>query len=135
MEDFDQVGQWRNTQKSATGMTLPIDISGSLFGPENIDDNATVIPFKGAKNLSKELAVLPGIKECLIEKTFRFVAGLPIKDKAVDPAEKLLTAEQKSDFLCVAEKAKVVYQSSGGKARAVLTEMVMQDLLRFRKAN
>jgi hypothetical protein len=135
MEDFDQVGQWRNTQKGATGMTLPIDITGSLFGPENIDDNATVIPFRGAKNLSKELAVLPGIKECLIEKTFRFVAGLPIKDKAVDPAEKLLTAEQKSDFLCVAEKAKAVYQSSGGKARAVLTEMVMQDLLRFRKAN
>ncbi|MDZ7923821.1 MAG: DUF1592 domain-containing protein [Marinagarivorans sp.] len=133
-EDFDQVGQWRSTQKSYTGMTLNITNDGLLYGPDAIDDQNNFIPFKGAKGLSKELAKLPGTEECLIEKSFRFVTGMPIKEKAVAAnLEPNLTTEQANDFACVANKAKATYKNSNHSVRAVITEMVMQDLLRYRK--
>ncbi len=133
-EDFDQVGQWRDTQKGYTGMTLDIINEGKLYGPESIDDQNNFIPFNGAKGLSKELAKLPGTEECLIEKSFRFVTDMPIKEKAVVAnLEPSLTTEQANDFACVANKAKAVYSSSNHSVRAVITEMVMQDLLRYRK--
>jgi hypothetical protein len=135
MEDFDQVGQWRNTQKGATGLPLAINTEGALYGPDNVDDSNNFIPFNGTKDLAKEIAQLPGVEECLIEKSFRFVAGMAIKDKSVIVgAEPNLTTEQKNDFTCVANKAKAAYEASNHSPRAVLTEMIMQDLMRYRKA-
>jgi hypothetical protein len=136
MEDFDEVGKWRSTTKGYTGLDLPVDTSGLLYGPVDVNDQVTAVPFQGAKSLSKELAKLPGIEQCLIEKAFRFVAGLPIEGAAVDSkaAEAPLTAEQGSDFACVSDKSVAAYGSSNHSVRAVLTEMIMQDMLRFRKA-
>lgn len=138
MEDFDQAGLWRDTEQSYGGLsTLPVNASGKLYGPVDINDETegSAISFNGAKELSKVIASLPGVEECLIEKGFRFVAGLPITDKGVDKvaAEPKLTSEQKIDYACAADDAKATYASSGRSARAVITELVMQDLLRYRK--
>lgn len=134
-EDFDQVGQWRDTQKGATGLNLPINNEGRLYGPDNINDESNFIPFNGAKDLSKAIADLPGTEACLIEKGFRFVAGMPLKVSAVDSAfEPPLNDEQKSDYACVADKAKASFTASNRSVKAMVTEMVMQDLMRYRKA-
>lgn len=134
-EDFDQAGQWRDTQKGSTGMDLDIDNTGILYGPTTVTDNTDSIAFTGAKGLSKALADLPGVEECLMDKTFRFVAGMPIKETSVDSNfESSLTEEQRTDFKCVEDKATAAYNASSKNPRAVMTEMVMQDLLRYRKA-
>lgn len=134
MEDFDQAGQWRDTTKGATGMDLVIDNSGRLYGPDNPDDEVNFIEFNGAKALSKIVGGLDGIEACLIEKSFRFVTGMPLHDKAVDDTQEVaLTTEQESDFACVADQAKATYAASNHSVRSVITEMVMQDLMRFRK--
>lgn len=134
MEDFDQVGQWRDTQKGSTGMTLDIDDSGILYGYANVTDTSESIAFNGAKDLSKSIADLPGIESCLMQKSFRFIAGMPLKDSDVDSnAEAPLTDAQKTDFACAAEKAKSAFDQNGQNPRAVLTEFVMQDLMRYRK--
>lgn len=134
-EDFDQVGQFRTTQKGTTGLTLDIDRSGILYGPNDPTDTSSSIPFVGAKGLSKVIADLPGVEACLLEKSFRFVAGLPLTASAVDSTfEAPLSEAQANDFACAADKAKSVYVSSGHSPRAVITELVMQDLLRYRKA-
>ena len=136
MEDFDQVGQWRGTQKGSTGMTLDIDNSGYLYGPENVTDTATRIPFEGAKGLSKVLGSLPGTHECLVEKTFRYAMGMPVHSKAVDTAyEPPLTAEQKLDFACAADKAEQAFSAANHSPRAVMTELMKQDFVRFRRAD
>lgn len=134
MEDFDQVGQWRSTQKGSTGMTLEIDKSGFLYGPENITDTATRIPFQGAKGLSKVLGSLPGAHECLVEKTFRYATGMAVHNKAVDPAfEPPLTEEQREHFACAAQNAEQAFEAANNSPRAVMAELVMQDFVRFRK--
>lgn len=138
MEDFDQTGQWRATEKSYGGLnTLTINATGKLYGPIDIEDTseANAISFNGAKELSKAIASLPGVEECLIEKSFRFVAGLPINDKGVDKVaqEPYLTGAQKSDYACAAQSAKTAYETSNRSARSVITELVMQDLMRYRK--
>ena len=138
MEDFDQTGRWRETEQSYGGLnTLTVNTAGKLYGPIDINDETegSAISFNGAKELSKVVAGLPGVEECLIEKGFRFVAGLPITDKGVDSvaSEPKLTSEQKVDYACAADDAKAAYASSGRSARAVITELVMQDLLRYRK--
>lgn len=138
MEDFDQTGLWRDTERGFGGLsTLPVNTAGTLYGPVDIEDDseATAIRFNGAKELSKAIATLPGVEECLVEKSFRFVAGLPITDKGVDKVaqEPYLTGEQKASYACAAEDAKAAYESTGRSARAVITELVMQDLLRYRK--
>lgn len=133
MEDFDQVGQWRDTQKGSTGMTLDIDSSGFLYGPENVTDTSTRIPFEGAKGLSKVLGDLPGTHECLIQKSFRYAIGMPISNKAVDKnAESELTPQQQNDFACAANTAQQAFEAAGRSPRAVMTELVMQDFVRFR---
>ena len=137
MEDFDQAGQWRDTEKGYGGVqTLDIDIAGILYGTENPGDTDS-IPFSGAKGLSKVVAALPGASECLIEKGFRFISGMPLNEKGVDAVatEKALTAEQESDFACAADKARAAYTAEGSSAKAAITALVMQDLLRYRKAN
>lgn len=138
MEDFDQAGNWRDKEQSYGDLnTLTVNTAGKLYGPVDINDEseATAISFNGAKELSKAIAELPGVEACLIEKGFRFVAGLPITDKGVDSvaSEPKLTEEQKVDYACAADDAKAAYAASGHNARAVLTELVMQDLLRYRK--
>ncbi|WP_053981687.1 DUF1592 domain-containing protein [Marinagarivorans algicola] len=134
-EDFDQVGQWRDTQKGSTGMDLDIDNTGTLYGATTVTDNSGAIEFNGAKGLSKVIAQLPGVEECLMDKTFRFVAGMPIKETSVDANfESSLTAQQRTDFKCVEDKATTAYNAASKNPRAVMTEMVMQDLLRYRKA-
>ncbi len=134
MEDFNQVGLWRDSQKGSTGMTLPIDNTGVLYGPENVNDLATQIPFTGAKDLSKKLGELNSIHSCLVEKSFRFVTGLPVRNGAVDTFfEPPLTEEQQQDFGCGAQRAMNAYSSNSNNPRAALTELVLQDLIRFRK--
>ena len=135
MEDFGPTGLWRTTEKGSTGMNLPIDPAGKLFGPIDINDLSTSIDFSGAKELSKVVADLPGIEACLVDKTFRYIAGMPINDNAVDPVnEDTLTNNQKRDFSCAQNKAMAVLERENQSPRALYVELIMQDLIRFRAA-
>ncbi len=135
MEDFGPTGLWRTTEKGSTGMNLPIDSAGKLFGPIDINDLSTSIDFNGAKELSKIVADLPGIEACLVDKTFRYIAGMPINDNAVDPVnEDTLTNNQKRDFSCAQNKAMAALEKENQSPRALYVELIMQDLIRFRAA-
>jgi hypothetical protein len=133
-EDFDQVGQWRATQKGSTGRDLAINTAGILYGPERISDLGSKIEFNGAKDLSKKLAKLNSVKTCVIEKNFRFLAGQPLAYSAVDgQAKEALTETQSKDFACTASKAARALEASGNNLRAMVTEIVTQDVMRFRQ--
>ena len=135
MEDFDQVGLWRDTQKGSTGMTLDIDASGYLYGPENVTDTATSIPFHGAKELSKIIGTLQSAHSCLVEKSFRYATGMPMHPRAVDSAfEQPLTEQQRTDFACAGDKAIQAFSATDNSPRAAMTELMLQDFVRFRKA-
>lgn len=136
MEDFDQVGMWRNTQKGSAPMnlTLNIDNHGVLYGVDDLHDNSS-IEFYGAKDLSKKLAKTRAVQNCLITKNFRFLTGWAINSNESENKEfeKPLTSEQQKQFACVAEKSQAALLAPGNSAKAMVVNLMTQDLIRFRK--
>ncbi len=135
MEDFGPTGLWRDSEKGSTGMNLPIDARGLLYGPNDVNDLSESIAFTGAKELSKIVATLPGARACLVDKTFRYITGMPINANAIDKTtEDSLTANQSIDFACAEDRALAKFQIENHSPRAVFVEIMMQDLLRYRTA-
>ena len=61
-EEFDAVGRYRSTDHGA-----PVDTSGNL-----VDLDGTDVPFVGAAELARRLAVSSAVQDCLARQWFRF---------------------------------------------------------------
>lgn len=95
------------------------------------------LPFSGAKSLGKVIVEneLPGIGECLIEKTARYALGFSLDRAYLDPAETGfygITEAQASELACLHSEAAAAYNQSKSP-RDVLKAIVMSDAFRFRK--
>ncbi|HEY7774065.1 MAG TPA: DUF1592 domain-containing protein, partial [Marinagarivorans sp.] len=95
------------------------------------------LPFSGAKSLGKVIVEneLPGIGECLIEKTARYALGFSLDRAYLDSAETGfygITEAQASELACLHSEAQAAYNQTKSP-RDVLKAIVMSDGFRFRK--
>ncbi|MDZ7923139.1 MAG: DUF1592 domain-containing protein [Marinagarivorans sp.] len=158
MDDFNNVGLPRDivngmvVQKGlgANGKTnVPVKMvndggflySGDIVGgvDTTIADDAKAtgngIPFKGAKQLSKALVAndLPGVDACLVQKTYRFALGSPIRPSDVDARyEPSLSTKEKGQMLCVKDNLEKAL-GANSNPKAMLKKLVLSDVLRFRR--
>ncbi len=158
IDDFDNVGLPRSVvggaivQKGlgANGKAnVPIKMvnnggflySGDIVGAVDttIADDAKAtgngIPFKGAKQLSKALIEnkLAGVDACLVQKTYRFALGSPIRPSDVDSRyEPSLSTKEKSQMLCVKDDLEQAL-GSNSNPKAMLKKLVLSDVIRFRR--
>ncbi|HSC68206.1 MAG TPA: DUF1592 domain-containing protein, partial [Cellvibrio sp.] len=125
-----------------------VNNGGRLFGANGVgtvgfnevngekDTGSPGLPFTGSKDLGKVMAAnnLPGINACLIQKSFRFATGYalsrPFQD---DTAETALTNQQQGQLACVANSLKTSLAASNGNPRAMLKELGMSNVIRFRR--
>ena len=132
-EDFDQVGQWRATQKGSTGRDLAINTAGILYGPERISDLGSKIEFNGA-GIFEEAGQTQLSENLCHREELPLPGGPALAYSAVDgQAKEALTETQSKDFACTASKAAQALEASGNNLRAIVTEIVTQDVMRFRQ--
>lgn len=131
IDDFDEVGRYR-TQMRGLGPNgiygLPIDDSGELIGLSSVYDTER-LSFTGSKDLGQKIAALPAARECYIINSFRYATGLPLDTDSystenggqVDEPVKL-SLDQQTDYACVKEQLRDVYQSSNSNPKKRLSQ-------------
>lgn len=160
VEDFDQVGRFRDTMRGLPGVSilrddgtfdnsklgvpgvdgLPIDNYGELRGTTSAK-GSDVLSFNGSKDLGDKIANLPSVRECMVINAFRYTTGLPIAPSEVfkepngDPKkqEPILSQEQVEDFACAKDILESEYVSSQHSAKEVFKKIGTLELVRFRK--
>lgn len=125
-----------------------VNNGGRLFGANGVgtvgfnevnaekDTGSPGLPFTGSKDLGKVMVAnnLPGINACLIQKSFRFATGYSLSRSFQDnTAEKALTTQQQSQLACVNDSLKTKLSGSNGNPRAMLKELGMSNVIRFRR--
>src|SRR5690606_30273401 len=125
-----------------------VNNGGRLFGANGVgtvgfyevnaekDGGSPGLPFSGSKDLGKVLVAndLPGVNACLIQKSFRFATGYALSRQFQDDTmETALTAQQQGQLACVANSLESSLVASNGNPRAMLKELGMSNLIRFRR--
>jgi hypothetical protein len=106
-ENFDALGQWRDTEAGRA-----IDASGELVLTD-VDG-----PFVGPRELGKKLTESAMVRSCLVKQWFRFGYG---------------RSEMPEDQ-CTIETLKALYDSKGRNARELLVALTQTDTFMFRRA-
>ncbi|GIX22424.1 MAG: hypothetical protein KatS3mg121_1207 [Gammaproteobacteria bacterium] len=128
MEDFDAVGRRRSQDLNGN----PIDASGRLYAPENLNDRATWIDFSGARGLGEVLAGLPAAQSCLTEQLFRYVYGVgPENIDPSNPQGPQLDPQERNAYLC--EVQDLTQRMMSTSPRAMLRDMAVMQAVRYRK--
>lgn len=91
------------------------------------------LQFQGAKDLGQKVADAPVVSNCLVEKSFRYSTGYSLKAGSQTAEEKPLTAEQRSQYSCLAEELATEMATNGDSPKAMLKAMGMSDVIRFRR--
>lgn len=125
-----------------------VNNGGRLFGANGVgtvgfaevnnekDTGSLGLLFTGSKDLGKVIVSnsLFGVNACLIQKSFRFATGYALtREFQDDTAEKALTAQQQSQLACVNDSLKTKLSGSNGNPRAMLKELGMSNIIRFRR--
>jgi polyisoprenoid-binding protein YceI/mono/diheme cytochrome c family protein len=125
-----------------------VNNGGSLFGADGVgtvsfnavnfekDSGAPGLPFIGAKALGKTIVAnnLPGVDACLINKSYRYATGYSLSRVFQDETrEKALNALQENHFACVNDQLKTKLSASNRNPRAMLKEIGMSRVTRFRR--
>lgn len=142
MEDYDNIGKFRTSQKGLgpNGVdNVAIHTTGTLYGVNGVlssdlnDPNQQIPLTGGSKGLSKVLATIDGVNDCLVDKSFRFSTGVPISSESQVVGEDPLTTEQQEHFVCVAENLRSEMDAAGGSPLMMLKALGESDVIRFRK--
>ncbi|QEY14675.1 DUF1592 domain-containing protein [Cellvibrio sp. KY-GH-1] len=125
-----------------------VNNGGRLFGANGVgtvgfaevnnekDTGSPGLPFNGSKDLGRIMVAnnLPGVNACLIQKSFRFATGYSLsREFQDDTAEKALTTQQQSQLACINDSLKTKLSGSNGNPRAMLKELGMSNVIRFRR--
>jgi hypothetical protein len=125
-----------------------VNNGGRLFGANGVgtvgfnevnnekDTGSPGIAFTGSKDLGKVMVAndLPGVDACLIQKSFRFATGYSLsREFQDDTLETALSTQQQSQLACVNDALKTRLNASNGNPRAMLKELGMSNVIRFRR--
>ncbi len=125
-----------------------VNNGGQLFGANGVgtvsftavnfekDSGGPGLPFTGAKGLAKSIVAnnLPGVDACLINKSYRYATGYSLSRVFQDDnAEKPLNTLQQNHFACVNDQLKTKLTASNRNPRAMLKEIGMSNVTRFRR--
>jgi hypothetical protein len=125
-----------------------VNNGGRLFGANGVgtvgfaevnaekDTGSPGLPFTGSKDLGKVIVAnsLPGVNACLIQKSFRFATGYALSRQFQDDTlETALSTQQQGQLACVADTLKTKLSASNGNPRAMLKELGMSNVIRFRR--
>ncbi|WP_053981055.1 DUF1592 domain-containing protein [Marinagarivorans algicola] len=145
LEDFDAYGLPRTVQNGvkANGVgvaNLPVDNTGTLFGFVEPGTESESFAFTGTKDLGKQMADLPAVKECLATNTFRWLTHLPIEKKAYSKQangaideQVLLSEEQEDAYACIKQDL-VAELDSTNNPKNVYRKVGTLDLIRLRRS-
>jgi polyisoprenoid-binding protein YceI len=125
-----------------------VNNGGRLFGANGVglvgfnevnnekDTGSPGIAFTGSKDLGKVMVAndLPGVDACLIQKSFRFATGYSLSTQFQDTNEEsALTTQQQGQLACVSDALKTRLSANNGNPRAMLKELGMSNIIRFRR--
>jgi hypothetical protein len=125
-----------------------VNNGGRLFGANGVgtvgfnevnnekDTGSPGIAFNGSKDLGKVMVAnsLPGINACLIQKSFRYATGYSLSRQFQDDTqEPALSTQQQGQLACVSDALKTRLTASNGNPRAMLKELGMSNVIRFRR--
>jgi hypothetical protein len=109
-ENFDAMGQWRDTEAGQA-----IDASGELVGTRDETING---PFIGVRELATKLATSPVVQDCMATQLFRFGAG---RGEAASDACSIATLQD-------------TFTAAGGDLVELLVAMTQTDAFLYRNA-
>jgi hypothetical protein len=115
---------------NAVGTVSFLDVNGER------DSGSPGLGFVGAKGLAKTIVAnnLPGVDACMINKSYRYATGYALSRTFQDDnLEKALTTQQQSHFACVEQGLKTKLAASNRNPRAMLKEIGMSNVTRFRR--
>ncbi|MDF3013972.1 MAG: carbohydrate-binding protein, partial [Cellvibrio sp.] len=125
-----------------------VNNGGRLFGANGVgtvgfnevnsekDTGSPGIAFTGSKDLGKVMVAnnLPGVNACLIQKSFRYATGYALSRQFQDDTqETALSTQQQGQLACVSDALKTRLSASNGNPRAMLKELGMSNVIRFRR--
>ncbi len=142
---LDLMGNEMGANTVEVGM---VNNGGALFGATSVgtvsftavntekDSGFPGVPFIGAKGLSKAIVAnnLPGVDACLINKSYRYATGYALSRVFQDETlERPLNSLQENHFACVNDQLKAKLTASNRNPRAMLKEIGMSKVTRFRR--
>lgn len=145
LDDFDAYGLPRTTQTGVSpsgngAPNLPVDNNGTLYGFTQPGDESEFFEFRGTKDLGRQMADLPAVRECLATNTFRWLTDMPIEKKAYSKQangaideQVLLSDDQVDAYACVKQDL-VSELGSADSARNVYRKVGSLDLIRLRRS-
>lgn len=139
MEDFDNVGRLRpmagpgEVYETIDGEQTTVSLEGKLIGVESIVDGQE-IDYQGAKDFSNQIAATNAVQSCLVQRSFRFLTGLPISDRELDTSvREELREKQRLDHACTEAELNAVLADTGESPRDIFVQLALSDLMRFRR--